>query len=80
MAATSKRGAHRLAAGRLRPLPDDPFDVLSAITEVVEAAGLALSLWLLRRKPATRPGDLALAYFGFTFVLAFTIAAGGHGH
>lgn len=59
---------------------DDPFDVLSAITKVVEAAGLALSLWLLRSKPATRPGDLALAYFGFAFVLALTIAAGGHGH
>lgn len=59
---------------------EDPFDVLSAITKVVEAAGLTLSLWLLRSKPATRPGDLALAYFGFTFVLALTIAAGGHGH
>ena len=59
---------------------DDPFDVLAAITKVVEAAGLGLSLWLLRTKPGTRPGDLALAYFGFTFVLAVTIAAGGHGH
>ena len=59
---------------------DDPFDALSATTKAVEAAGLALSLWLLRIKPATRPGDLALAYFGFTFVLALTIAVGGHGH
>ena len=59
---------------------DDPFDVLAAITKVVEVAGLALSLSLLRIKPGTRPGDLALAYFGFTFVLALTIAAGGHGH
>jgi hypothetical protein len=59
---------------------DDPFDALSAITKAVEAAGLALSLWLLRIKPGTRPGDLALAYFGFAFVLALTIAAGGHGH
>ena len=59
---------------------DDPFDALTAVTKVVEAIGLALSLWLLRTKPATRPGDLALAYFGFAFVLALTIAAGGHGH
>jgi hypothetical protein len=59
---------------------DDPFDVLAAITKVVEVAGLALSLWLLRSKPATRPGDLALAYFGFAFVLALTITAGGLGH
>ena len=59
---------------------NDPFDVLSAATKIVEATGLALSLWLLRSKPATRPGDLALAYFGFAFVLALTLAVGGHGH
>lgn len=59
---------------------DEPFDALSAVTKVVEAVGLALSLWLLRAKPATRPGDLALAYFGFAFVLALTIAVGGNGH
>lgn len=59
---------------------DDPFDALSAITKAVEAAGLVLSLGLLRIKPGTRPGDLALAYFGFAFVLALTIAVGGHGH
>jgi len=39
---------------------DDPFDVLAAITKIVEAAGLGLSLWLLRTKPGTRPGDLAI--------------------
>lgn len=59
---------------------NDPLDAISAVTKIVEAAGLGLSLWLLRSKPATRPGDLALAYFGFAFVLALTIAAGGHGH
>jgi hypothetical protein len=59
---------------------EDSFDALAAVTKAVEAVGLALSLWLLRTKPATRPGDLALAYFGFSFVLALTIAAGGHGH
>ena len=34
----------------------------------------------LAPKPATRPGDLALAYLGFTFVPALTIAPGGQGH
>jgi hypothetical protein len=57
---------------------DEPVDVLVVVTKAIEAAGLVLALVLLRR-PVTRPGDLALAYFGLAFVLAFTVAASsGH--
>jgi hypothetical protein len=56
----------------------ETLDVLAAVTKAIEAAGLVLALVLLRRPPS-RPSDLALAYFGLTFVLAFTIAASsGH--
>jgi hypothetical protein len=57
---------------------DEPLDALVVTTKVIEAAGLVLALVLLRRPPS-RPSDLALAYFGLTFVLAFTIAtSSGH--
>jgi hypothetical protein len=57
----------------------EPFDALGGVTKAIEAAGFVLAILLLRRR-TTRPGDLALAYFGLTFVLAFTIAsASGHG-
>jgi hypothetical protein len=56
----------------------EPLDALIVTTKAIEAAGLALALVLVRRPPS-RPSDLALAYFGLTFVLAFTIAASsGH--
>ena len=57
----------------------EPVDALGIVTKTIEVAGLALTVFLLRRLP-TRPGDLALAYFGLTFVLAFIVAsATGHG-
>ena len=57
----------------------EPVDALGVVTKAIEASGLLLAVLLLRRRP-TRPGDLALAYFGLTFVLAFTVAsATGHG-
>jgi hypothetical protein len=57
----------------------EPLDALGVVTKAIEAVGLVLALLLLRRRP-TRPGDLALAYFGLAFVLAFTVAsAAGHG-
>jgi hypothetical protein len=57
---------------------DEPVDALAVITKAIEAAGLVLALVLVRRPPS-RPSDLALAYFGLTFVLAFTVAASsGH--
>ena len=57
----------------------EPADALGVVTKTIEAAGLVLAVLLLRRRP-TRQGDLALAYFGLTFVLAFTIASSaGHG-
>jgi hypothetical protein len=56
----------------------EPLDALVVTTKAIEAVGLVLALVLVRR-PLSRPGDLALAYFGLTFVLAFTIAASsGH--
>jgi hypothetical protein len=57
---------------------DEPRDALVVATKAMEAAGLVLALVLIRRPPS-HPSDLALAYFGLTFVLAFTIAtASGH--
>ena len=57
---------------------DEPVDALAVVTKAIEAAGLVLALVLVRRPPS-RPSDLALAYFGLTFVLAFTVAASsGH--
>ncbi len=56
----------------------EPLDALVVVTKAIEAAGLVAALLLLRRPPS-RPSDLALAYFGLPFVLAFTIAAAsGH--
>lgn len=56
----------------------EPIDAIVVVTKAIEAAGLVLALLLVRRPPS-RPSDLALAYFGLTFVLAFTIAAAsGH--
>jgi hypothetical protein len=57
---------------------EEPFDALAVATKAIEALGLLASVALVRR-PVSRPGDLALAYFGLTFVLGFTIAAAsGH--
>jgi CHASE2 domain-containing sensor protein len=65
-------------------LRDEPFDAVAAIAKAAEAVGLVGSAALLRRHRVTRPGDLALAYFGLTFVLAFVVASasthGGHAH
>jgi hypothetical protein len=59
---------------------EEPVDALVVVTKAIEAAGLVLAVVLMRRPPS-RPSDLALAYFGLAFVLAFTIAAStGHGH
>jgi len=56
----------------------EPLDALVVTTKALEAAGLVLALVLVRRPPS-RPSDLALAYFGLAFVLAFTIAtSSGH--
>lgn len=56
----------------------EPVDALGVVTKTIEAAGFVLAV-LVARRPPSRPGDLALAYFGLPFVLAFTIAASsGH--
>jgi hypothetical protein len=60
-------------------LRDEPFDAIAGLSKADEAVGLLLSLLLLRARP-TYPGDLAIAYFGLTFVLGFSVAAGGHAH
>lgn len=56
----------------------EPVDALGVVTKTIEAVGFVLAVLVVRRPPS-RPGDLALAYFGLPFVLAFTIAASsGH--
>lgn len=58
----------------------EPVDALAVVTKTIEATGLVLVLRLVRG-PVTRPGDLTLAYFGLTFILAFVVAsATGSGH
>jgi len=77
-------GAGFLFAALLVAYPifrDEPFDAVAAFSKLVETIGLAAALWLAWRRPTSRPGDLALAYFGLTFVLAFVIAASSeHAH
>ena len=71
-------GAGLLFAALLVAYPifrDEPFDAVAAFSKAAEVIGLAAAAWLAWKRPPNRPGDLALAYFGLTFVLAFVIAA-----
>ena len=56
----------------------ESLDAIAVVTKVIEAVGFVLALLVLLRPPG-RPNDLALAYFGLAFTLAFVIAAAsGH--